>query len=82
MDEALLLEQLSVTTPALFEAFSHPDPEVRKITVLCLVDMYAILGDRLLPYLSKNLTQSQMKLVTIYINRSQELENSAAPRQQ
>ena len=37
--------------------------EVRKTTVLCLVDMYAILGERFLPYLSKNLTQSQLKLV-------------------
>ena len=28
-------------------------------------ERYAILGDRLLPYLSKNLTQSQMKLVIV-----------------
>jgi len=70
MPAPLLHEQLAVTTPALFDAFHHADPEVRKTTVLTLVDMHQILGERLLPYLAKNLTESQLKLVTIYIQRA------------
>jgi CLIP-associating protein 1/2 len=37
--------------------------------VFCLVDLYLVLGDDLVPYLS-SLTTSQKKLVTIYINRA------------
>ena len=37
--------------------------------VFCLVDLYKVLGDEFVPYLS-SLSTSQKKLVTIYINRA------------
>jgi CLIP-associating protein 1/2 len=43
--------------------------QVRKAVVFCLVDMYITLGDWLMPHLAP-LSQSQLKLVTIYINRN------------
>lgn len=39
--------------------------------VFCLVDLYRALGEELMPYLDTSLSNSQLKLVTIYINRLQ-----------
>ena len=39
--------------------------------VFCLVDLYRSLGEELMPYLDASLSNSQLKLVTIYINRLQ-----------
>merc|ERR1711964_468653 len=74
MSAAVLSSQLSVVTPVLFEAIAHHDPDVRKTTVLCLVDMYAVLGEKLTPHLSENLSRSQLKLVGIYIKKNKEGE--------
>lgn len=54
--------------PGLFEAFKSPSADVRKAVVFVLVDMYMVLGDDFTPYLSE-LNTSQLKLVTIYIQR-------------
>lgn len=62
----LLLPQL---LPPLFDAFKSPSADVRKAVVFALVDMFLVLGDELTPHLSE-LSTSQLKLVTIYINRS------------
>ena len=62
----LLLPQL---LPPLFDAFKSPSADVRKAVVFALVDMYLVLGDQLTPHLSE-LSTSQLKLVTIYINRT------------
>lgn len=62
----LLLPQL---LPPLFDAFKSPSADVRKAVVFALVDMYLVLGDELTPHLSE-LSTSQLKLVTIYINRT------------
>lgn len=66
-----VLSQLATVLPAVVAAFSHPNPDVRKAAVFCLVDVYMRLGEEAIPHLVKDLTPSQMKLVTIYINRQQ-----------
>lgn len=66
-----VLEQLDVVLPGVISAFGDSSSEVRKTAVFCLVDIYMILGERVMPYLMKDLTPSQMKLVTIYIGRQQ-----------
>lgn len=66
-----VLEQLDVVLPGVVVALGNPSSEVRKAAVFCLVDVYMILGEQVMPYLAKDLTPSQMKLVTIYIGRQQ-----------
>jgi len=66
-----VLENLNVVLPGVVQAFGNPSSEVRKAAVFCLVDVYMILGEQVMPYLVKDLTPSQMKLVTIYIGRQQ-----------
>jgi CLIP-associating protein 1/2 len=56
--------------PGLFCAFNHPSADVRKGVVACLVDVWALLGTRLDPLL-KPLSSSQLKLLTIYLQRRQ-----------
>lgn len=60
--------------PDLFHAFNSPSVDVRKAVVFCLVDLYMVSGDWLMPKLV-SLSPSQLKLVTIYINR--QLQRSA-----
>eukprot|EP00879_Flechtneria_rotunda_P026697 GHRR01028514.1.p1 GENE.GHRR01028514.1~~GHRR01028514.1.p1 ORF type:complete len:110 (+),score=32.90 GHRR01028514.1:220-549(+) len=55
--------------PGLFAAFQHPRPDVRKAVVFCLVHMWHAAGDGLTPYMS-SLSTSQLKLLTIYYNRT------------
>jgi len=64
-------DHLDDVLPGVVAAFGNPNSEVRKAAVFCLVDVYMILGDELTPHLVKDLTPSQMKLLTIYINRQQ-----------
>ena len=64
-----LLAILPQVLPPLFEAFKNPNADVRKAVVFCLVDMYMVLGEQLTPHLAV-LSTSQLKLVTIYINRT------------
>eukprot|EP00775_Hariotina_reticulata_P009312 gene9312-9477_t len=56
--------------PGLFAAFQHSRPDVRKAVVFCLVDMWHAAGNGLTPYLA-SLSTSQLKLLTIYYNRTQ-----------
>ncbi|KAI8476813.1 MAG: clasp N terminal-domain-containing protein [Monoraphidium minutum] len=65
--------------PGLFAAFQHPRPDVRKVVVFALVDLWMLVGDGLTPHLS-SLSTSQLKLLTIYYNRAQ--VTRAAPRRQ
>jgi len=59
---------LPAILPGLFHAFKHASADVRKAVVFCLVDAYMVMGEAFTPYLSE-LSASQLKLVTIYINR-------------
>lgn len=65
----VLLEHVPQMCPGLFDAFKNPCADVRKAVVFCLVDIYMVLGDDFAPYLGE-LNTSQLKLVTIYINRT------------
>mmetsp|Transcript_22953 Transcript_22953/g.62909 ORF Transcript_22953/g.62909 Transcript_22953/m.62909 type:complete len:174 (-) Transcript_22953:540-1061(-) len=64
-----LLAILPQLLPPLFEAFKNSHADVRKAVVFCLVDMYLVLGEQLTPHLAA-LSTSQLKLVTIYINKT------------
>ena len=78
-----LLAILPQVLPPLFEAFKHANADVRKAVVFCLVDMYMVLGEQLTPHLAV-LSTSQLKLVTIYINRTAKARadrESASPEQ-
>ena len=63
-----LLHYIPNVIAGLFDAFKNPSADVRKAVVFCLVDIYMVLGENFTPYLSQ-LSTSQLKLVTIYINR-------------
>eukprot|EP01028_Stygiella_incarcerata_P001847 TRINITY_DN13447_c0_g1_i1.p1 TRINITY_DN13447_c0_g1~~TRINITY_DN13447_c0_g1_i1.p1 ORF type:complete len:1399 (-),score=355.11 TRINITY_DN13447_c0_g1_i1:199-4395(-) len=63
-----LMDYIPQVLPGLFDAFKSPNADIRKAVVFCLVDIYMVLGDDFTPYLSE-LNTSQLKLVTIYINR-------------
>jgi len=65
----LLLELVPSICPGLFDAFKNPNADVRKAVVFCLVDIYMVLRDDFAPFLGE-LNTSQLKLVTIYINRT------------
>eukprot|EP00928_Gymnodinium_smaydae_P042112 TRINITY_DN2840_c0_g2_i2.p1 TRINITY_DN2840_c0_g2~~TRINITY_DN2840_c0_g2_i2.p1 ORF type:complete len:979 (+),score=165.24 TRINITY_DN2840_c0_g2_i2:73-2937(+) len=73
-----VLEQLDTVLPGIVTAFGHESSEVRKAAVFCLVDIYMILGEACMPHLARDLTRSQMKLVTIYIGK----QNPEAPESQ
>ncbi|KAG1359692.1 CLIP-associated protein [Cocos nucifera] len=72
-----LMTQLPSFLPALFEAFGNQSPDVRKTVVLCLVDIYIMLGKAFLPYL-EGLKSTQLRLVTIYANRISQARSGAA----
>ncbi|XP_038971250.1 CLIP-associated protein isoform X1 [Phoenix dactylifera] len=71
-----LMTQLRSFLPALFEAFGNRSPDVRKTVVLCLVDIYIMLGKAFLPYL-EGLKSTQLRLVTIYANRISQARSGA-----
>eukprot|EP00003_Mantamonas_plastica_P018752 TRINITY_DN3060_c1_g2_i1.p1 TRINITY_DN3060_c1_g2~~TRINITY_DN3060_c1_g2_i1.p1 ORF type:complete len:832 (+),score=288.88 TRINITY_DN3060_c1_g2_i1:275-2770(+) len=75
-DAEYLHGQLPSILPGLFAAFNNPLADVRKAVVFCLVDLYMRLGDDFTPYLT-NLSTSQLKLVTIYINRMRAKSNGS-----
>merc|ERR1712070_1248775 len=64
--------------PPLFESFRNPNADVRKAVVFCLVDMYLVLGEQLTPHLT-SLTTSQLKLVTIYVNKTMKARECVDP---
>lgn len=70
---------LEMLLPGVVAAFSNPSPDVRKAAVFCLVDIYMSLGEQAMPFLTKELTPSQLKLVTVYISRQQKEREVAAP---
>jgi len=57
--------------PALAKTLNHTNPDVRKSVVFSLVELHYAFGDAFHPFLAQ-LSQSQQKLVTIYIQRRQE----------
>jgi hypothetical protein len=63
--------QLAGIMPALAQTLNHTNPDVRKSVVFSLVELHYAFGEAFRPFLSQ-LSQSQQKLVTIYIQRRQE----------
>lgn len=72
MTQTKALDHLGVALPGLVLALSNDNPQVRKASVFCLVDLYMVLGEEVLPQLVQVLTPYQMKLVTLYIGRQRE----------
>lgn len=68
---AQLNSVLGELLPHLISSYSSPDADVRKAVVFCLVDIYSGMGNALMPHLS-GLSTAQLKLLTIYIQRSQD----------
>ena len=64
-----LSKKLGDVLPYLFTSFNSTDADVRKAVVFCLVDIYSGMGNMLMPHLSP-LSTAQLKLLTIYIQRS------------
>lgn len=71
MPPAQLLGHLDAVLPGVINALGDASVDVRKGAVFALVDVYLVLGERVMPHLVRELTPSQMKLVTIYIGRAQ-----------
>ena len=69
IDAEALTRGTPALVPGLVRAFNSQSADVRKAVVFCLVDMYMVLGEQLTPHLAV-LSTSQLKLVTIYINRT------------
>ena len=63
-----LLPLLRVIMNQMKDSLNHSNADVRKSVVFCLVEVQAIIGNEFLGYLDE-LTPSQQKLVTIYIQR-------------
>jgi len=70
MPPTQLLERLDAVLPGVINALGDASVDVRKAAVFALVDVYLVLGEGVMPHLVRELTPSQMKLVTIYIGKA------------
>eukprot|EP00239_Pterosperma_sp_CCMP1384_P004658 CAMPEP_0197852076 /NCGR_PEP_ID=MMETSP1438-20131217/19596_1 /TAXON_ID=1461541 /ORGANISM="Pterosperma sp., Strain CCMP1384" /LENGTH=228 /DNA_ID=CAMNT_0043465935 /DNA_START=8 /DNA_END=694 /DNA_ORIENTATION=- len=68
VDQEDLMRLVPDLMPRLVVAFNSTHTEVRKATVFCIVALFNRLGEWLSPYMA-GLTQSQLKLVTIYVKK-------------
>jgi CLIP-associating protein 1/2 len=53
--------------PGLTDSMNHPNADIRKAVVYCLVDLYDKLGSSFKETLYMSLTEPQIKLVTVYL---------------
>ena len=63
-----LSQCLPKVLPGLFKGFDHQSAEVRKAVVDCLVGLYTVMGDQLMPHLVP-LKADQLRIATIYMKR-------------
>ena len=56
------------------QSFGHDNTEVRRSVVTAIVQLYMILREKMLPFLAP-LTETQLKLVNIYIERAMKEES-------
>ena len=70
MDAVTLFPLVQQAMPSINLAMGSTSAELRKATVFAVVDMWLVLGDSMGPILSAHLTDSQMRLVTIYVNKT------------
>jgi hypothetical protein len=67
-----LVARVDTIVSLLAQTMRHEHPDVRKNTVFCFVELYMHLHDRLTPMLQTHLSQSELRLVTIYVTKSME----------
>ena len=67
--QAILNAHLATFCPTLIQNYKHADPAVRKASCFVLVVLYRKLGMSVYEYF-KELTSAQMKLLSLYMSRS------------
>ncbi|CDW87981.1 clip-associating protein [Stylonychia lemnae] len=76
--QTLVSIQEDVFRSLLLNNMNHPNPEVRKNVVFCLVEMRIIVGEYDFQSIFQRLPMSQQKLVQIYIERRQGNQTSTS----
>jgi len=74
----VLTGSLPLILPSVIQSFNSNSVDQRKAVVFAIVEIYFVLGDALFPYLTA-LSASQMKLVTIYIERQKKNAGGGVP---
>lgn len=72
MSQASALRATPRLVGPLCAAMGHASADVRKAVVFALVDLWSVVGDALSVHLRPHLTDSQMRLVAIYVSRLRE----------
>lgn len=70
-DSYAMKNHLEVVVPNLLRAYDHEESSVRKAAVFCLVAVHNVAGGEYVQPYFKNLAGSKMKLLNLYIRRSQ-----------
>lgn len=71
IDSETVGENLSDIVPGLIRCYDHVESSVRKASVFCLVAIHSAVGEEtLMPHLAE-LSGTKMKLLNLYIKRSQ-----------
>jgi CLIP-associating protein 1/2 len=77
-DPGAVRDFMAQMVPTLKKSFENSDSSgMRKSSMLCLVYLHEKVGDDLLPLIA-DLNPSKMKLLSLYIRRSQEQRENAA----
>ncbi len=71
-----LLEEMNTLVPSIIHSVSSAVVDVRKAVIFVFVEIFLTVGDALFPYLTE-LTASQRKLLTIYIEKKMAHRNEA-----
>ncbi len=77
MTSHVLLDEMQTLIPAVIHSVSSAVVDVRKAVIFVFVEIFLTVGDALFPYLIE-LTASQRKLLTIYIEKKMAHRNEAA----
>ncbi|XP_073237164.1 CLIP-associating protein 1-A-like isoform X3 [Porites lutea] len=79
IDSETVEENLGEVVPGLVRCYDHVESSVRKASVFCLVAIHGVVGeDILMPHLAE-LSGTKMKLLNLYIKRSQAGNGGARP---
>lgn len=79
IDSETVEENLGELVPGLIRCYDHVESSVRKASVFCLVAIHSSVGEEILmPHLAE-LSGTKMKLLNLYIKRSQAGNGGARP---
>ncbi|XP_031566789.1 CLIP-associating protein 1-like isoform X2 [Actinia tenebrosa] len=79
VDSETVEDNLNEVIPGLVKCYDHIESSVRKASVFCLVALHSIVGEEvLLPHLAE-LSGTKMKLLNLYIKRSQASAGGVRP---